>query len=171
MRLTYAETKKLLLSTVDGSANPLATTATITGGRLNVGKAMQALGLLLKQRGLPALPGASLADPQAKELQRKLQENEWGAGLLGAAPVPAPGGGKKKKNISKAPVAAATLTVQQATAGVPPEVAPAPLAAAVAAAAEQAQAQQRAAPAGALAGSMHLERPRHHRRLKSSRHH
>ena len=54
----------------------------MTGGRLNVAAAMQGLGLLLQERGLPALPGALLSERAAADLRGLLMRNQWGQELL-----------------------------------------------------------------------------------------
>lgn len=83
VQLSYDQVKRLLLSTVDPSPGKGAT-ATITGGRLNIGAAMQALSLLLQQQGQPALPGMALEAAAQDDLRRTMLQNEWGQELLQA---------------------------------------------------------------------------------------
>lgn len=102
MKLSYAETKALLLASVDASPEgSAAAAASLTGGRLNVAAAMQALALVLKARGKALPPGLALEDPGMADVQRRLLEGEWAKGLLSKPVVPA------------APTAAPTLPAGQ----------------------------------------------------------
>ena len=80
VQLSYRDTKLLLLSTVDVSPDYITSISTATGGRLNIATAMQALSLLLRQRGLPALPGIDVV--AAESLRHRLLLNPWGKQLL-----------------------------------------------------------------------------------------
>ena len=81
-RLSYQELKLLLLGTAEPSPTTAAATATMTGGRLNIAMAMQALGLVLQERGLPAMPGALLSEQGTADLRSLLLKNQWGQELL-----------------------------------------------------------------------------------------
>ena len=81
-RLSYQDLKLLLLGTAEPSPTTVAATATMTGGRLNIAAAMQALGLLLQERGLPAMPGALLSEQATADLRSLLLNNQWGQELL-----------------------------------------------------------------------------------------
>lgn len=177
MQLTYAETKRLLLSTVDPSPTPATAGVTVTGGRLNVGAAMQALSLLLRQRGLPVLPGAPLEGPTATALARRLQENPWGRQLLlqpGAGAAAAGGAGLGKKTIKGKKVAAASAEPDagenwRADEAQAPTLAPANAPAdadADASAGAGAEAGSRLDSAAVVAVQL---QPRPHRRLKAAR--
>ncbi|KAI3436676.1 hypothetical protein D9Q98_006092 [Chlorella vulgaris] len=78
--LTYTQIKRLLLSTVN--AVPCGKAATLTGGRLNIGTAMQALSLMLQDQGGPALPGVALTAADEAALRKTVGLSVWGQELL-----------------------------------------------------------------------------------------
>lgn len=133
MRLSHVETKRLLLTSVDASTSPDTAAGTITGGRLNVGTAMRALALVLKERGLPALPGTPTDDAAALQLRQRMMQSPWGQLLLAstAARQPTAAGAAGALAAAGKPGAAATAgkpvkqgaavkPVKPATAGVAP---------------------------------------------------
>lgn len=86
VELSYAETRQLLLATVDPL--PDSADATLTSGRLNIAAAMQALAVVMKARGMKVPPGAVTEGPAAEQLLQRLQASQWAAGLLPAAQAP-----------------------------------------------------------------------------------
>ena len=164
VQLSHIETKRLLLSSVDPSASPETAATTITGGRLNVAAAMQALALLLKSRGLPPPPGFSADDAGAVELKRRMQQTPWGRQLLaGAAIAAGPAGpagaavgavGAVAIKNTDAPASKAAQAESQPVAE--KQAAPAPVPAPI--------------PAPAAAALAASAAPRHHRRLRTTRH-
>lgn len=164
MRLSHIETKRLLLTSVDPSASPETAAATITGGRLNVAAAMQALALTLKARGLPALPGVAVEDASAVELKRRMQETPWGRQLLaGAAGLAGPA---NPAGPAGAAGAVGAVAIKNTAVG----------ASKAAQAESQPTAEKQAAPApvpgpmAAPAATGDGAAPRQHRRLRTTRH-
>lgn len=114
--LTYTQIKRLLLSTVN--AVPGGKAATLTGGRLNIGTAMQALSLMLQDQGGPALPGVALTAADEAALRKTVGLSVWGQELLLPSSV--------SLTTAKPPAGPTSAAAQlPGTAGPPPALRPA----------------------------------------------
>jgi hypothetical protein len=120
--LTYSQVKALLLAT-SNACSGTAAVATTTGGRLDVGRAMQALSLMLRQRSGKPLPAMALSAAEDQQLRQDLLMNAWGRQLLGNGTESLVKGGGSSRTTTATKLAAdanASSPVSKANAAHPP---------------------------------------------------